>query len=220
MDRSTGSSHAYFAPSGRACAPARWCCGPSDLPPPPPGRRRPGPRRARDGVRACSRCPSRARPAVSARIMLRTSGSSKTTTKSVQASAATSSARSASGMIGRPAPLYARVEAIRVHRHHQHVRERLRALQVAQVADVQQVEDAVGERHRAALRAPALAACRRHLERDGAACPACSSRRSAAPRRARPRDTVAVPGFCTTSAPATFASRAASSGSAQPRARA
>ena len=76
--------------------------------------------------------------------------SSKTTTWSTARSDATSSARSAAGMRGRPGPLRRRTAASAVDAHDQEVAQRARPLEVAHVPHVEEVEAPVGEHHAAA----------------------------------------------------------------------
>ena len=100
--------------------------------------------------------------------------SSKTTTASTHASAARTSARSCSGLIGRAGPLLRRTEASALRPTISDVAERARRLQVADVPGMQQVEHAVGEDDASARRArsaatSATAASRVSTPRDAAA---------------------------------------------------
>ena len=71
--------------------------------------------------------------------------SSKITTASTDDSAASTSARSCSGVIGRRRPLVPPHRCVGVEPENQRVAERPRTCEVADVAGVQQIEHAVGE---------------------------------------------------------------------------
>ena len=79
------------------------------------------------------------------RMMSAGVSSSKIDTASTHASAASTSARSCSGLIGRSGPLLRRTEASELSPTISRSPWRPRGLQVADVAGMQDVEDAVGE---------------------------------------------------------------------------
>ena len=83
--------------------------------------------------------------------------SSKTTTASTHSSAARISARSASGVIGRSGPLFARTDRSELTPTISASPSRRASLEVANVTGMKQVEDAVGEDDRRPPRARTLA---------------------------------------------------------------
>ena len=93
-------------------------------------------------------------------------GSSKTTTASTAARAASTRPRSLSPTIGRLGPLSAAHGSIAVDGHNEAVAEAARLLEHRDVADVQQVEAAVGKNDALAIRFPQRDAAHQFLARN------------------------------------------------------